>query len=219
MRRAIGQAMAHSKREIPHYYLWQTIDAEPALAWLEAANARRAVDERLLLAALLVHAVAQALGEFPELNGAWIDDGFHPSEAIHLGFATTLRGGGLVAPAIEDADRLDLDGTMRAIRAAVQRARGGTLTARDLARPTLTITSLGDSGVDGVLPVIVPPQVAIVGFGRVHERVVLDREHGGFRATRALTISLAADHRVSDGHRGARFVQDVERRLLHPGAV
>jgi pyruvate dehydrogenase E2 component (dihydrolipoamide acetyltransferase) len=103
---------------------------------------------------------------------------------------------------------------MRAIESLVQRVRGGGLTARELSSGTVTVTSLGDDGVQGVLPVIQPPQVAIVGFGGVVDRVVVD---GGVpRAGRALTVALAGDHRVSDGHRGARFLQAIAHRLLHP---
>jgi pyruvate dehydrogenase E2 component (dihydrolipoamide acetyltransferase) len=214
MRHAIAAAMSRSKREIPHFYLWHTIDAEPALAWLDAANAQRSVADRLLLAALLVRAVALAAAEFPEMNGRFADDGFIAAEEVNVCFATTLRGGGLVAPAIDDADRLDVDATMRAIAGLVQRVRGGGLTAREMSSGTITVTSLGDLGVQGLLPVIQPPQVAIVGFGAVFDRVVVD-DHTP-RVGRALTVSVAGDHRVSDGHRGARFLQAVAHRLLHP---
>ena len=214
MRDAIAAAMARSKREIPHYYLWHTVDAGPAQAWLDAANAVRPVTERLLFAAMLVRAVALAAAEFPEMNGRWADDGFVASDDVNVCFATALRGGGLIAPAIERADRLDIDATMRAIASLVQRVRGGGLTAREMTSGTITVTSLGDVDVQGVLPVIQPPQVAIVGFGSVVDRVVVDGAVP--RVGRAITVTLAGDHRVSDGHRGARFVQAIARRLLHP---
>jgi pyruvate dehydrogenase E2 component (dihydrolipoamide acetyltransferase) len=214
MRRAIAATMAKSKREIPHYYLWTTVDAEPSLSWLDATNARRGVDERLLLAPLLVRAVAEAAATFSDMNGHWRDETFIALDDVHVGFATTLRGGGLVAPAIERADALSLDELMRAIESVVRRARSGRLTARELTSGTITVTSIGDVGIDGMLPVIVSPQVAIVGFGSVQSRahVVNERVVVG----RAFTVSLAADHRVSDGHGGARFLQAIEHRLLHP---
>jgi pyruvate dehydrogenase E2 component (dihydrolipoamide acetyltransferase) len=80
--------------------------------------------------------------------------------------------------------------------------------------PTITVTSLGDQGVDAVLPVIYPPQVAIVGFGRIRER---PWAVGGDVAVRpVVTASLAADHRVSDGHRGAQFLAGLDRLLQRP---
>lgn len=214
MRRAIAAAMARSKREIPHYYLATTIDMTRSLAWLEAENARRPVAERLLYGALLIKATALALKETPELNGFWRDDAFVRGAGIHVGAAISLRRGGLVAPAIHDADRRDLGAVMQAFRDLVQRARTGRLRGSEVADPTVTVTSLGENGVEAVFPVIYPPQVAIVGFGSIVERPwVAD---GRVEARRVITASLAADHRASDGHRGAVFLRALDRRLQEP---
>ncbi|MEQ8815717.1 MAG: dihydrolipoamide acetyltransferase family protein [Thalassobaculum sp.] len=214
MRRAIAAAMARSKREIPHYYLSTTIDLTQALDWLEAENRRLPVAGRLLYGALLVKATALALGEVPELNGFWRDDGFVPGPGIHVGAAIALRRGGLVAPAIHDTDGKDLGAVMQALRDLVQRARGGRLRASELSDPTVTVTSLGENGVEAVFPVIYPPQVAIVGFGSVVERPW--SVDGRIESRRVITASLAADHRVSDGHRGALFLRALDRRLQDP---
>ena len=125
MRRAIAAAMARSKREIPHYYLSTTSISPESLAWLEAANATRPPAQRLLLAALLLKAVARALGEAREFNGFFTAEGFQPGAGIHIGTAIAIRGGGLVAPAIRDADKLSArraDGaTARSRRSRAQR--------------------------------------------------------------------------------------------------
>ena len=105
MRAAIAAAMARSKREIPHYYLSTTIDMSAALAWLRAENERRPMTERLLPAVLLIKAVALALREVPELNGSLGRRRLRKGAGIHVGCAISLRGGGLVAPALHDADR------------------------------------------------------------------------------------------------------------------
>lgn len=216
MRRAVAAAMARSKREIPHYYLWQAVDVTDALGWLVRHNEARPVTERVLFAALLARAVARAAAAAPELNGTYDEQGVHASAAVHLGFATAQRGGGLIAPAILDAHTLDIDAMMRAIGDLVQRVRSGGLRGREMSAGTITLTSLGDHGVDGLFPVIQWPQLAIVGAGRVAERPWM---HGGAVTPRSvLTLSLAADHRTSDGHGGARFLQAVERHLLHPEA-
>ena len=212
MRQAIAAAMAKSKREIPHYYLWQTVDVTDALAWLTAHNARLPVTGRVLFAALVARAVARAAAAAPELNGSYDDGGVRSSTAVHLGFATAQRGGGLIAPAILDAHALDVDAMMAAIADLVQRVKTGGLKNREMTAGTITLTSLGDLGVDGVVPVIQPPQLAIVGAGRVAERPWVV---GGAVAVRStLTLSLAADHRASDGHRGARFLQSIVKHLL-----
>jgi pyruvate dehydrogenase E2 component (dihydrolipoamide acetyltransferase) len=214
MRAAIAAAMSRANREIPHYYLGTEIDMSRALAWLEATNQKRPVPERLLYAVLLLKSVALALHEVPELNGFYTEAGFQPSEAIHVGVAISLRWGGLVAPAIHDADTLGLDELMARLRDLIQRARSGKLRSSELADPTITVTNLGEQGVPTVYGVIYPPQVALVGFGRITERPwAVD----GMLAVRpVLTATLAADHRASDGHRGGRFLAAIDRLLQEP---
>jgi pyruvate dehydrogenase E2 component (dihydrolipoamide acetyltransferase) len=214
MRRAIAAAMARSNREIPHYYLSTTVDLTRALAWLEAANATRPPAGRLLLAALLLKAVARALGQAPEFNGYFTAEGFQPGAGIHIGTAIAIRGGGLVAPAIHDADKLSLDETMARLRDLVARARSGALRSSELSDPTITVTILGERGVETVFGVIYPPQVALVGFGMPVERPWA--VGGEITARRVLMATLAADHRASDGHRGALFLADIDRRLQSP---
>ena len=216
MRAAIGASMSRSKREIPHYYLRHTFDLEPALRWLEARNAEVSVSERVLPVALLVHAVARALREFPELCGWWRDEAFVPSPRIHVGLAVSLRDGGLVAPALHHADQGTLTELFAGIRDLTKRARANQLRSSEFSDAAITITSLGDQGVESLYGVIVPPQVAIVGFGSIVVRPwVVD---GRIEARRVITMTLSADHRVSDGHRSGRFLRRVEQILQEPGA-
>lgn len=211
MRRRIGTAMERSKREIPHYYLQADVDLARALAWLEAENLRRPVEARLLPAALLVWAAARAARAVPEVNGHFTGGAFRPSEAVHLGVIVSLRGGGILAPTLRDADRMDPGAAMDALRGAVERARSGTLRSSDVAEATLTVTNLGDLGVEAVFGVIHPPQVAIVGFGRIAPRPVAADGLLGIHPV--VTATLSADHRASDGQRGARFLAELSRVL------
>jgi pyruvate dehydrogenase E2 component (dihydrolipoamide acetyltransferase) len=217
MRKAIAAAMARSKREIPHYYLTQTVELRRALAWLDAANRERPPTERLLPAALFLKATALALRKVPELNGFWEKDAFRLGTGIHIGWAIALRGGGLVAPALHDADHRPLPDLMVALRDLVQRARGGGLRSSELTDPTITVTSVGERGAETVIGVIYPPQVAIVGFGRIAERPwAVD---GALAVRPTVSISLAADHRASDGHRGGLLLAEIERLLQEPEAL
>ena len=215
MRRAIANVMARSKREVPHYYVGHDIDMRRALAWLEAENLKRPVTQRILPAALLYKATALAIHEVPEMNGFWVNDALQVSEAIHLGVAISLRGGGgLIAPAIHHTDLLSLDELMAAMRDLVMRARSGGLRSSEMSDPTLTVTNLGDQGVDEVYGVIYVPQVALVGFGTVRERPwAVD----GLLGVRPIVkATLSADHRAGDGHRGALFLAAISRLLQEP---
>jgi pyruvate dehydrogenase E2 component (dihydrolipoamide acetyltransferase) len=217
LRAAVARMMARSKREIPHYYLAQTIDLQPAADWLAARNARVPPDRRLLMGALIARATALAAADAPEMNGTHEGDRFTPAGTVNLGVIVALRGGGLIAPAILDAQTLDLPGIMEAMRDLVARARTGRLRNSEMTAGTLTLTSMGEGACEAVTGVIYPPQVAIVGAGApVMRPWVLD---GAVVPRLTLTLTLAADHRVSDGRRGARFLADIATRMTEPDSL
>jgi len=214
MRRAIAAAMSRSKREVPHYYLANDVDAGRMMTWLLARNAAAPLAGRMLPIVPLIKAVALALREVPGFNGHFRDGRFQPGQAIHVGMAIRLRGGGLAAPAIHDADRLSLDQLAAAINGLVERVRAGAIRSSELTDPTVTVTSLGDQGVDQVIGVVFAPQVAIIGLGRIRERPWA--RDGMVGAHPVISTTLAADHRVSDGYEGARLLAVLERLLQEP---
>jgi len=214
MRQTIAAAMARSKREIPHYYLSTTIDMGRTVTWLKEANETRPVTERLLYGVLLIKAVALALRRVPELNAVWKEGAAVRSEGIHIGTAISLRQGGLVAPALHHADRLSLSDLMKNFQDLVKRARAGSLRSSEMSDPTMTVTSLGEQGVETVFGVIYPPQVALVGFGKLVERPWV--MNGQVVPRPVIMASLSADHRVSDGHRGGIFLTEIDRLLQEP---
>ncbi|AHI81364.1 dihydrolipoamide acetyltransferase family protein [Burkholderia thailandensis] len=217
MRRVIAAAMARSKREIPHYYVSEPIPLGKALAWLAAENAKRSVVDRLLPAALLLKAVAVTLTRFPELNGFYRQGAFQPAGQVHLGVAISLRQGGLIAPALLDAGTKPLTQLMRELADLTQRSRAGSLRSAELSQSTITVTNLGDRGAAEVFGIIYPPQVALVGFGRIVERPWA--EGGALGVMPVVTASVSADHRVSDGHRGALFLVELSEALQNPEAL
>ncbi|MFG2123668.1 dihydrolipoamide acetyltransferase family protein [Streptomyces sp. NPDC048710] len=214
MRRVIADLMSRSKREIPHYYLSTTIDLTAAEDWLHRFNRGRPPTDRLVPAALLLKAAAVAAREVPKLNGYWQDDEFVPGTAVNLGVAVSLRQGGLLAPVVHGADTLSPDALMARLKDLVQRARRGRLRGSEMSGATLTVTNLGDQGVETVFGVIHPPQVALVGFGAVVERPWAT---GGMLGVRpVVSATLAGDHRATDGAVGARYLTTVDRLLQKP---
>lgn len=213
-RHAIALAMARSNRDIPHYYLSTQIDMSKALRWLERFNQQRSIESRILPAVLLLKATAGALTQVPELNGFWADEQLKVSREIHLGVAISLRRGGLMIPAILSAQQKSVEELMVALRDLITRSRSGRLRSSEITQGTITVTNLGDLGVETVYGVIYPPQVALVGFGKIVERPWADQ--GMLGARPVLTATLAGDHRATDGHRGAQFLQTLDSLLQEP---
>ena len=222
MRAAIASAMEKSKREIPHYYLSRDIDISAAQQWLRTENTEREPDQRQLLLALLLKAVAMTLIKYPSLNGYYIDNQFQASDSIHIGNVISLReggldgglGGGLIVPAIHNVEKLSVDDIMQALRDIVHRSRSGRLRSSELTDATITVSNMGDRGADTVLGVIYPPQVAIIGFGRPRQAPQV--QDNAVVVSDIISISLSADHRVSDGSLGAKFLQTLSKKLQKP---
>ncbi|MFY0610847.1 MAG: 2-oxo acid dehydrogenase subunit E2 [Hyphomicrobiaceae bacterium] len=214
MRQAIGRAMARSKREIPHYYVSSILDVTTFYEWFETVNAKRSVADRLLYAAPLLKATAIALQHTPVLNGTY-EDGVHRTNPhLHVGVLTAIRGGGLVAPAIHDVDQLGLDQVMMHLRDLVARVRSGRIRGSEMSDPTVTVSILGEGTADTLQPVIYPPQVAIIGCGAVRERPWV--VEGSVVIRRVMHVTVAGDHRVSDGRAAARFLNRLDAVLQEP---
>jgi pyruvate dehydrogenase E2 component (dihydrolipoamide acetyltransferase) len=214
MRQSIAAAMSRSHREIPHFHVESVIDMSCAVAWLTEENSRRPVAQRLIYGTILVKAAALALRKVPELNAVWLEDHLELRPAIHVGVAIALSGGGLVAPAIHSTDKLSLEELMVQFRDLVRRARAGRLRSSEIADPTITVTSLGEMGAESVFGLIYPPQVALVGFGRLTERPWVS--DGRIEPRRVIHASLAGDHRALDGYRGSVYLAELDRLLQEP---
>ncbi len=150
----------------------------------------------------------------PELNGFWVDDRFTAGEGVHVCVAVSLRGGGLFAPVLHRAETLDLPALMTTLKDLVTRARTGRLRGSEVSGATLTVTNLGDQGMETVFGVIHPPQVALLGFGRIVDRPWAVDGLLGVRPV--VTVTLSADHRATDGAVGARCLTAVDRLLQNP---
>lgn len=214
MRQAISATVSRSKREIPHYYLQLDIVLNNTINWLSDHNANLPPSKRILSNAVIYSAIARALTSFPAFNGFYRDGHFQPSESVHLGNAINLRQGGLMVAAIHDAQRLGLIELMEKITDQVSRARKGGLRMSEMQDATVTLSNMGDRGTDSIQSIIFPPQVAIFGIGRQREVPwVIDNT---VNIATIVSVSLAADHRVSDGHSGARLLNKINKLLQTP---
>lgn len=213
IRSAVAAAMSKSNREIPHYYLERKIDMSKSLSWLKEANSQRPVKNRILPAALLIKAVAFALDEVPALNAVW-ENGLQLKNEINIGFVVSLRTGGIMVPAIHQADANGVDEIMEVLNDLIPRARALKLRSSELSDSTITVTNIGDGSADKVFGVIYPPQVAIVGFGSISEEPYAENGMLGIRPI--VHVTLAGDHRATDGLTGSRFLGALNKYLQNP---
>ncbi len=217
MRQAISDTVTRSKREIPHYYLTQRLDISALQNHLQRYNNSVPVSQRLLLAAPLLCAIARLLITNIQFNGEYLEGKFQPGETVNLANAINLRGGGLVMPVIHDAQNLSVELMMEALKEQVSRARNGNLVYSQLTGGTCTVTSIGERGAEQMFAVIYPPQVAIIALGSPHQEVLVIDDAIHIRWV--IDASLAADHRVSDGHSGARFLYQLNQLLQNPESL
>lgn len=214
MRRAIAAAMTRSKQEIPHYYLSTSIELTAASQWVTDYNRDKQPEQQLLLTALLHKAVALALTRSPELNGYFIEGKHQSTTDINLGMTLSLRDGGLIIPALHHVDRTGLPELMDKMRDLTLRTRHGGLRSSEMSGATITVTAMGDRGVEALYGVIYPPQIAIIGLGKpTLSPWVVD---GEVQPCMIINVSLAADHRVSDGLQGAKFLRALNKLLQQP---
>ncbi len=217
LREAIAKAMAKSKKEIPHYYLKRRVSLDTLMNWLDEKNVLLPAENRLLISAILLRAVCLALPQYPQMNGHYVDGKYEACADINLGAAISLKDGGVMVPAILQAQKMALTEFNRAFQDLVVRTRQGELKNSELTEGTFTVTNVGDLGCDEVFGIIFPPQVAILGVGRIQkDAIVVD---GQIRAGFVVDLTLSADHRVSDGLLGARFLSEIDKKLQTPSAL
>lgn len=216
IRMAVAAAMSKSNREIPHYYLEKKIDMTKALAWLQEANKQRTVANRILPVVLFIKAMAKSLKEVPDLNAIW-ENGLLQKTEINIGFVVSLRNGGIIVPAIPQSDTKNADEIMAALNDLIPRARALKLRSSELSSSTITLTNLGDAGADTVFGIIYPPQVAIIGLGTITEQPFAENGMLGIRSM--ANVTLAGDHRATDGLTGSRFLSSLDKYLQNPEAL
>jgi pyruvate dehydrogenase E2 component (dihydrolipoamide acetyltransferase) len=216
VRRAMAHNMADAWHAVPHISLFDEIDAR---ALLDAHTAVRLVHGAdITLTAFFVRAAVVALGEWPILNASYDADTdevvYH--DACNVGIAVASDDG-LVVPVVHDAQDLSLVEVGEEISRATDAGRAGHLAPEAIRGATFTVTNFGTEGGRFATPIVRPPQVAILGFGAVRVRPVVDADV--VVAAPALPISLSADHRIVDGRAATGFLEAVAARLSRPSEL
>jgi pyruvate dehydrogenase E2 component (dihydrolipoyllysine-residue acetyltransferase) len=211
MRKAIGRRMAASKREAPHFYLEAEIGVDAATD--RVAELRAESGERVSLTALLLRATVVALGQHPALNAVWREDELLLADEPNVGVAIATDAG-LLAPAVFAADAGSVLEAARALEGLVARARAGKLRGAEMTEATFTLSNLGMFEVSSFIPIVTPPQVAILAVGKTERLPRYDGERIVPRSLARVTVS--ADHRALDGADVARFLATLKTTIENP---
>jgi len=213
MRQAIARRMAQSKREAPHYYLLVDVDMTDAMAFRQQANEDLGEESRISINDLIVKACAIALQRHPAFNATIAADAVARQERQNICIGIALDDG-LIAPAILDAGSKPLARIAAESKDLVTRSKGGSLRADELTAGTFTISNLGAYGIETLVAIIQPPQTAILGVGSVTEAAGV--RDGTVVVRQVMKLALSADHRVTDGSEGARFLSEIKHLLEKP---
>jgi pyruvate dehydrogenase E2 component (dihydrolipoamide acetyltransferase) len=206
IRKTTAERLSLSARTAPHSTVTMEVDMSNSVKIREKI--------RVSYTDILVKAVAQALQEHPILNSTLEDEQIKIYEDINIGVAVATKKG-LIVPVIRDANKKSVTQIASALKELVEKARAGKLTKEDLTGGTFTITNLGMYGVEVFIPIINPPEAAILGVGKITEKpVAVDKE---IKIRPIMYLSLAYDHRIIDGAPAGQFLQKV-KHILEAGS-
>ena len=211
-RRTVAERLGAAKREIPHFYLHVDCEIGATVSLREQLNARSQA-RRYSVTDFVVRAASLALREVPALNASFVAGELRLHADIDVAIAVASDAG-LITPIVRSAARKSLAEICDESRELVARARAGRLLPHEYQGGTFTVSNLGMFGVDGLYAIVNPPQVAILGIGRVHPRPIA--RAGAVLVEPVSQLTLSADHRVVDGAIGARFLATIRAHLEDP---
>ena len=214
MRRVIGERMTQSKQQVPHYYATVEVEMDDLLALRKQLNEQ--LEEqgiKLSINDFVMKAVALALKDFPNLNALWTSEGIELHQQVDLAMAVALEEG-LITPVIRDAANKTLSAISSASKDLVKRAREGALKPEEYQGGTVTVSNMGMFGVESFAAIINPPQAAIVAVSSIMQRAMFKDDE--VVPVSIMKLTLSADHRISNGAEGARYLAEVKSLLEHP---
>ena len=214
MRRVIGERMTQSKQQVPHYYATVEVEMNDLLALRKQLNEQ--LEEqgiKLSINDFVMKAVALALKDFPNLNALWTSEGIELHQQVDLAMAVALEEG-LITPVIRDAANKTLSAISAASKDLARRAREGELKPEEYQGGTVTVSNMGMFGVESFAAIINPPQAAIVAVSSIMQRAMFKDDE--VVPVSIMKLTLSADHRISNGAEGGRYLAEVKRLLERP---
>ncbi len=215
MRRTITRRLGQSWQQAPHFYITMDVDMGAALELRKRINAPLAKDQQISINDMIVKACGVALAQYPHLNASFVEEGIQLNPNVNVSIAVAIDTG-LVAPVITNADSRTLGGVAREAKRLIGLARDGKLGAENLSGGTFTVSNLGMYGVTEFDAIITPPQCAILAVGAVRRVPVFKGDSDEVVAANICSITISADHRITDGAETARFVAEIKRLLEDP---
>jgi pyruvate dehydrogenase E2 component (dihydrolipoamide acetyltransferase) len=212
LRAIIAERMALSVQSTAQLTLHSEVDASGLLSYRERmkAGTEEVATHVPSYNAILVFTVAQALKEHPLMNARQVDQTIHLLAEIHVGLAVETESG-LVVVVVRDADKKSIVSIDKELNTLVERAMARKSLPDDLSGSTFTITNLGAFGIDSFTPILNPPELGILGIGRIAEKLIIQNSKVVQRPM--VTLSLSFDHRMVDGVPASRFLQSVAAHI------
>ncbi len=211
LRRAIGEKMSRSKREIPHFYLTLSVDMEKVKELKETLNSAK--DLKLSYTDFIIKALSISLLKYKNLNAHFKKEGLKVFDSVNIGVALD-KGDSLIVPVIHNVEKKDIEEIERERHDLVDKALNGKLTPFDMEGATFTISNLGPYNIEEFSAIIDPPQVGILAIGKIKDTpLAVD---GQVRIKPVLKVTLSADHRAIDGAYGAKFLNYFKEILENP---
>ncbi len=213
LRSAIGRRMVDSKQNIPHFYVTHVYDVEPLMALRSQLNELLPDGQKLTVNDFIVKAAALALRQFPNLNASLANNEVIRHGHINIGVAVAVPGG-LLTVVCRDADQKPLRVISAEVREMAARVRSGKVRPEDIEGSTFSISNMGMYEVEYFTAIINPPEVAILAVGSARKAPVVDGD--SLRVGMQMSITISADHRVTDGAEAAQYMQALGQYIEQP---
>ncbi len=213
MRQIIADRLSHSVKTAVHVPM--SIDVDMSLSSILHKDLKEQ-HPHVSYTDIIIKAVSSALQNFPHINSITIENGFKPIKDINIGFAVNVKNG-LVVPVIHNSERKTIPEISLERVNLINKSHSDSLVISDTSYATFTVSNLGSYGVDFFAPIIDPPQVAIIGIGKISKKPVVIDDNIGIRPL--MTITLVFDHRIIDGANAADFLKCIKDNLESPNSL